>query len=589
MASRPDLRLALLTAVAALGAAAAAVPASDPLAEAAAALKRGDGIAAEVAARRALDAGASREEVAAFAGEAELLQDDLVDAREWLGPGGFAAQSRERGFHALARLEMAEGDLDAAAAAFDHALAIRGGTAALWADIGRLRYRGGQHSLALDAAEKALAIGPNDPHALELKAQLVRDSRGVNAALPWFERALEQAPGDLDLLGEYAATLGEAGRHREMLGVARQMVQRDPRHPRAYFLQAVLAARAGLDDLARRLLARTNGAYADTPAGQLLAGVVELRGGNPALAVDLFDEVLRRQPDNGRGAMLLGRALLANGEANEVVGRFGVEAERDDAPPYLLALIGRAYECLGKREEAARYLDRAAQGSLATIGVLTGDAGLSAGGAETAVHRLRALLGQGRVGEALAAAAELQREYPGSMDVEMLAGDVALLAKKPEDALAAYGRAARIRRDFALVERMVAAHSLLGREDLATNLLADFLAQNPRSREAAAMLGRMRARRADWPRARALLALVDALAGGDAWLLADLAEVELAAGEPIAAHDAAERAYSAQPANGRIAWVLGRALESGADDAVRARALLAKAQQLSATRALARR
>lgn len=588
MASRPELCLGLLAA-AALGAAAAAVPAADPLAEAAAALRRGDGIAAEVAARRALDARATRDEVAAFAGEAELLQGDLVDAREWLGPGRFASRSRERGFHALARLEMAEGDLVAAADAFDRALAIRGGTAPLWADIGRLRYRGGQHSLALEAAERALAIDPMDPRALEFRAQLIRDSIGVRAALPWFERALEQAPGDLDLLGEYAATLGEAGRHREMLAVARKMVQRDPRHPRAFYLQAVLAARAGLDDLARRLLARTNGAYGDIPAGQLLAGVIELRGGNPALAVDMFDDVVRRQPDNAGAAMLLGRALLANGEANEVVGRFGGEADRTDAPPYLLTLVGRAYERLGKREDAARYLDRAAQGSRASIGVLAGNTGLSAVGPETEVSRLRALLGQGRFGEALAVATELKREYLGSMDVEMLAGDAALLAKKPEQALAAYRRAARIRRDFALVERMVAAHSLLGREDLATNLLADFLAQNPRSGQAAALLGRMRAQQADWPRARALLAHADALAGGDAWLLADRAEVELAAGETAAARDAAERSYTLQPANGRIAWVLGRVLEAGADDRAHARALLAKAQQLTAPRALARR
>ena len=88
MTCRPDRRFHLV-AVAALVAsgAASAVPATNPLAEAAAALDRGDGIAAEVAARRALDAGAPREEAAALIGEAELLQGDLGDARDWLAAG----------------------------------------------------------------------------------------------------------------------------------------------------------------------------------------------------------------------------------------------------------------------------------------------------------------------------------------------------------------------------------------------------------------------------------------------------------------------------------------------------------------------
>ena len=197
----------------ALGAGAAAVPADDPLGEAAAAIDRGDGISAEVAARRALDAGASRSEVAAFVGEAELLQGDFSDAREWLGPGDFSLSSRERGYHALGRLEMEDDNLAAAASAFDKALQLGGENARLWVDIGRLRYRGGQHHLALEAAARAVAIDPNEPRALEFKAQLTRDAVGVRGALPLFETALAKAPNDLGLLGEYAATLGEAGRH----------------------------------------------------------------------------------------------------------------------------------------------------------------------------------------------------------------------------------------------------------------------------------------------------------------------------------------------------------------------------------------
>lgn len=512
MICRPERRFHwMILAALVLGAGAAAAPSVSALAEASAALERGDGIAAEVAARRALDAGMPCGEVAALIGEAELLQGDLGDARDWLGAAEFSAATRERGFHALGRLEMVEGDLAAAGRAFDQALASSPGSARLWVDIGRLRYRAGQHYLAVEAAAKAIALGPDEPRALEFQAQLTRDAEGVVTALPWFARALERAPRDLGLLGEYAATLGEAGRHEDMLRVARRMVEIDPRHPRAYYLQAVLAARAGRDYLARRLLARTNGAYDDLPAGLLLDGVLELRAGNAALAAERFDDLARLQPDNALAPLLLGRALLAHGEANEVVARLGAAADRPDASPYLLALVGRAHEQLGRRRDAARYLDRAGEAGPATVGVLAASKESLA-----EVSEIRAALERGRAVEALALARQLSARYPDSIDVEILAGDVALLAGDATEALAAYRRAATVRRDFALVERMAAAHGKLGREDAAMGEVSGYLARNPRSLPAARLLGKMLERRGDARGAGMLLAYARDLGGGTA-------------------------------------------------------------------------
>ncbi len=61
---------------------------------------------------------------------------------------------RQHGFHMLARLEMADGNLPAAGDAFDRALEGNGGTAEIWVDIGRMRYRGGEHHQALEAAQR---------------------------------------------------------------------------------------------------------------------------------------------------------------------------------------------------------------------------------------------------------------------------------------------------------------------------------------------------------------------------------------------------------------------------------------------------
>lgn len=580
MICRPDLRFILTAAaVLALVPPAVAAPGANPLADAVDALDRGDGIAGEVAAKRALDAGFAREQVAAFAGEAELLQGDLSAARNWLGEGRFDSASAQRGFHALARLEVLDGNTAAAGRAFDMAFARGPENARLWVDIGRFRYGNGQHYLAVAAADRALEVDPADASALEFRGQLLRDASGVHAAEDWFAKAVDKAPGDLGLLGEYAATLGEAGRYHEMLRVVRQMVELDPRHPRAYFLQAVLAARAGKDDLARRLLWRTEGAYDDVPAGRLLAGILELRTGNPSLAADQFDALARQQPDNAQAALLLGRSLLAAGEANEVVARFASIAARADASPYLLTLVGRAYEQLDRRADAAPYLDRAAAGVSTDVGVLPVDAeelwrtGSTIEQGAAAVPMLRAMLARGDRAGALAFAETLGQHFDGSADIARLRGDVALLAGNPAGALAHYENAAKVRRDWSLVERMIAAQRALGNTDAALALATDQLARNPIDRRALAALGQMLVERGDFGRAADILAHAGS---DDALLLAGRAGAELAAGNADSARESARRAYALQRSNGRVAEILARTLQ--ASEPRQAQALLAKAR-----------
>jgi tetratricopeptide (TPR) repeat protein len=196
----------------------------DPIAEIEAALARGDGIAAEMAGKRLLAEGADRAALAGYIGEGELLQGDLRDAREWLGAGEFTPETAQRGFHALGRLEMAGGYFADAAAAFDKALAIGEPTPEIWVDIGRLRYASGQQLLARDAALRAVELGPQNPRALEFMGQLVRDSEGLRSGLIWFARGVVAAPGDLAVLKEYAATIGELGRAMDMLRITRAMI-----------------------------------------------------------------------------------------------------------------------------------------------------------------------------------------------------------------------------------------------------------------------------------------------------------------------------------------------------------------------------
>lgn len=558
----------LLSACAGLALAAAgplgAAPADDALAQARNAAARGDGVAAEVAGKQALDQGASRNAVAAYIGEGELLQGDLAEARRWLGDGAFDAASHDRGFVALARLEIASGNFPAAEAAFDEVLRNGRPDSATWVEIGRMRYRAGDHKAALAAARRAIQLDDQDPAALEFMAQLTRDALGPLAALDLFRRAVGQAPEDLDLAAQYAATLGDAGQHGEMLAVVREIVKQNPDTPQAFYLQAILAARAGEDDLAQALWWRTENAFGETAAGLLVAGVLEYRSGNPAAAADSFAALARLQPLNVTAQLLFARALVASGQANVAVPILQPLAERQDASAYTLVLLARAHEQMGRRDAAAPLLDRAAALPQQPIGPLPAfwlrdEAGRTRNPQDPVQH-LRELVNNGRLAEARSLVVGVSGQFDGSIDLQMVAGDLALLAGDYAGARSQYLQVAEIRSNWPLLQRLSAIEIADGNVASARRMLADYLRSRPREFAAAAALGRLQR---DAGNAGAAAALLEHAARGgsgpsDPLLLAELAEVQQATGRRQEALAQARRAAWLAPANSRLAGLLQR-------------------------------
>lgn len=578
----PDTRariVAVLAATVLAAGALAAAPGEDDIGNARAALARGDGIAAEAALKRALDAGAPREAVAAGMGEAWLDQGDLRRAREWLGGANFAPGTEVYGLRMLARLERADGNPLAAGPVYDRAIAIAPDDAVLWVDIARWRYAGGEHLKALDAADRALEVDPNYVGALLLRGQMVRDAFGPTAALPWFEAALAQKPDEVELLEEYAATLGEADRATEMLVVVRRLHEVDPKNARGFFLQSVLAARAGNYPLARDILNRIGGPVRGQPATQLLEGALELETGNTAQAIDVLDRLSRRQPANQRVRHLLARAILDSGDYLEVVRRFAPMAARRDASAYLMIVVARAHEALGARDLAAPLLDRAAAepaGQLAAADE-TFD-GLPAPGIAA---QMRSLLGSGQIGAAQAYAERLRSQNPGSGDVLALSGDAFAAAGRPGDALARYRDAARVRFNEDLLLRMQVALAQAGQSGQQEALIEQFRSGNPGSVLAARLAATKAAQRGDWAASRVLLeALVVRGAGRDVRLLCDLSFAQLQAGDESAAAETAARAYRLQPSSLVATQAYAIALAASGEQPKAARSLLEKAKRI---------
>ena len=547
-------------------------------AKARAALARGDGVAAEIALKDAQSQGADKRTIAAGMGEAFLAEGKLDKAREWLGPAQFADADQTRGLRMLSRLESQQGNTAAALAALEKAIAIDAKDADALVDLAQLRYRTGNQFAAFDALQSALKVGPDNLRALDFQGLIVRDQYGPEAALVWFERGLMKSPNDGVLLGDYAATLGELGRYREMLVVTRRMLELGVGEPRAHYLQAVLAARAGNLSLARACLNRAGAAADKMPSAGLLSGIIHLQDGNPKLAVDAFQRIAGQQPQNEAAHLLLARALYEAGDQKSVIARYSAWASSPSAPPYLLTLVARAYEDTGDRVLAAPLLDQAAAVQQSGLRPAFAFAAAGPAPADAAAAQVRAALASGRAGEAVGIAERLRGDWRGMGSAHLLAGDAYFAAGRFDLAASAFAEAARVRGDDNLAVRLVLANAGQGRLAPGAQVAANFLATHPQSPVAARLAADYAASVGDWGRARMLLENLAAGSGGrDMRLLSDLSFAQLRLGDTKAAMQSARRALDLQPASPVAAQALAMALKAGKHDEALAAALAARA------------
>lgn len=524
---------------------------------------------------RAADTGIKGADLAAMRGRALLASGQpqrAIDALAGAGPGHAVEVLRVRGL-ALARI----GDLAGGRDALEAAVARAPKDAGAWTDLGRYRYIAGDLAGAIVAAKQAVALDPNRVQALVLRGELVRQQYGLAAALPWFQGALARDPWDHDALIEAAATLGDMGRTVEMLGDVRRAMQARPDSVRGYYLQAVLAARAGKDALARTILNRIGDAGIDSmPAALMLSGMLDLKAGADQQAADKFGALVDRQPTNITARKLYATALLRIDAAKNAITVLRPVVMRGDADSYSLTLVARALERIGAHDEAGQYLDRAATPVLGGSGLFTPDDSLAElnarasarapGDPATEIPLIRGLLNAGQAEAALNRARQVAAANPGAPGAQLLVGDVAMLLDQPQVAADAYGRAAALRFDQPTLLRLIEALDAAGQGDRAAKTLALYLAQNPNDVAALRIAAHRQLAAGDADAAIDTLEdLHFRLGNADAALLAELANAYALDGDGARAARYGEAAYAVQPANPMVADAYGWALLTAGD------------------------
>lgn len=542
-----------------------------------------EGGPAEAALARARELGASVEATRDLHAHARLLQGDAEGALGMVSDAHGAHADRVR-----ARALAARGRRGEARGVLEQLVRADPGDARSWAELGRLFFSGGEVGLADSASARAAALAPGDPVALTLRGELVRSRFGPVASLPWFEAALKRDPRYYPALTEQAATLGELGRHRDMLAAARAASLARSRSVEPLYLQAALAARAGKRDLARALLARAGPESDAIPGAILLGGALDHVEGAYQRAVERWRGLVRVQPMNLRARALLAAALLRSGAAGDAVALLRPVLARADADPYAMTIAARAFEASGDRPAAAALLDRAARAQPGAAGVfasadataaLASAAARAPGDPTYAVGLIRGLAGAGDP-SALAIAQRLARATPGAPDAQVALGDAYAAKGRWNDAAASYRRVVDLRFDEPGLLRFVDALGRLGRGEEAAGVVSLYLSQNPRSLAAQRLLGRWQLARGDWAAAIETLEGVRARVGAtDASLLTELARAYAGDGDGVVAVRYAAAAYAIAPMSPAAVSAYAAALEA-ADNVDGARQMRAKLERL---------
>lgn len=546
-----------------------------------------DAPGAQIALERALVAGVKKDQIAHLLGHAYWLQGELDTAESLLLSPNIPPENHIYALRILGRVKMDRGDLAAAQISFDEAIRIDPKDSRTWTEIARLRFVQGNQKGAIEAVDYAFKLDPQNVRALEFRGRLMRSQFGVVAALPWFEHGLQINPNDVPLLEEYTLTLGDAGRYRDMLSQSRKILSIDPNNPRAYFAQAVLAARAGEYALAGRLLSKTGPAFSEVPAALLLSAICEFETGNSNRAVDQLQILLGQQPRNQQVRTLLAQALYKAGDPDGALDVIREIASRGDADSYSLTLTARAFAASDQPDRAVDPLNDAAFAAFRAAlplpePVSLADAAATAqrepDNAQAVLPYIRLLATEGQFEPALREARRLQGNNAGVAEAHIIVGDLELSRSNLSVAIEEYQNARAIRFTEPVMLRLVDALSRANREKEADQILAAYVTYNPANLSALRLSGYRYLDAKNWPLAIAMLEKVRRrLGNNDVILLANIARAYAGAGQRAKATAFARTAYNIAPSNPMVTHVYGQILLQSGRRPKAARELLQKA------------
>lgn len=263
-----------------------------------------------------------------------------------------------------ARLLMDAGDGAAAVPVLQAAVGIAPWGRDLKLQLAEAQARAGEREAAFQTLENSAPRRGLDGDFVRVGARLA-GLRAIPASVPFFERALELNPRNVDALANLAGSFTSMRRYDDALAVLERALKQDPRDVHALYNRAMLALAVGaMDDARDGLEAVLRELPRFARAKEKLADILVRRGKNRE-AAELYSGVLGLQPY--QRSALVALAWLRATSRDDAVRDGAVAlalADRaawlsDGQDPLVLTVQAAAHAEAGDFEAAVKLVDEA--------------------------------------------------------------------------------------------------------------------------------------------------------------------------------------------------------------------------------------
>lgn len=311
--------------------------------------------------------------------------------------------------------------------------------------------RGASPAEARAEVEKLVRDNPDDPALLaNAAAFLIVATVDTEQARQWLTKSVSIDPSQASARFALAALELQQGRAEESDAQLRAIIENDPKNERAYLALAQNAAARGDNEQAGKLLEQAIGTDPSAIESRLQLARLAYVSGRAKEGRSLLEQAVTVAPDKAEVNAAAGKVLIIVGQYDDAL----IHLRRAiDAGSVIARLdAARAYWGLGQKDQARAILN---SGLNSTLKWLEGLALLSELDAR-----------DGRVEAALTRVREARKQggFPLA-GLDMIEGDIRMIASQPGEAAVAYQRAAAQAPSAALAIKTYFARKQAGRGD----------------------------------------------------------------------------------------------------------------------------
>lgn len=410
-----------------------------------------------------LDAGSNDPRVLAMAGSASLLSGRRAEGLDFL------ARGVESGGSDLAIQQQAVSSLIEAGEP-RRALQILDGMPQQWRDLNYAALRlaalldTGAVDEARALADEVVTQHPQEAEAYRIAATFHTRSGENPAARALLSAGLELDPDNRRLLMSLTRLDLADGRVAEARTRFEQRLQKDPGDLLALITMAQIFESEGDLEGAVAFLEQARKRNPDSATAPITLSRYYVDRGNIELAMERAEQAVSVAPQDGEALTALGKAQIEAGRHSEALGT--LERAVRYAPNFVDARfeLARAQFKLGLADGGAKSLREVLRIDPEHLG------------ARVSLTRLESL--RGNYAAALKTAASLKQNFPDRAEPEVLEGDIHIMRKHYNDAIAAYDRAARLVDNRTITIKRYDARRRAGRAD-SHEVLEDWLTRHP--------------------------------------------------------------------------------------------------------------